>query len=75
VRHWFDRLSGFSPGTEAAGDYENLESFFDQDLRHPGASGFARSSTVEINLPLLRQILDFFFETIGLKANRARDAL
>ncbi len=75
VRHWLNGLSRLSPGTQSTGDYEHLESFFDQQLRHTGASGFACSSTVEINLSLLRQVLDFFFQAIGFEANRSRDAL
>ena len=75
VRHWFHRLPCLSPGAQSAGDHEDLEPFFDQYLRHPGARGFACSSTVEINLPLLGKVLDLFFEQVGFEANRPGDAL
>jgi hypothetical protein len=30
VRHWFDGLAGLAPRAQAAGNHENLESFFDE---------------------------------------------
>src|SRR5208282_6461950 len=42
--------------------------------RHTGAGGFACSSTVEINLLILGQVLDFFNQVVGLNANRSGNA-
>ena len=75
VRHRFHRLSGLAPGAQSARDYKHLESFFDQYLRHPGARGFARSSTVKINLPVFGETFDFFFDSIWLQPDRSGNAL
>ena len=75
VGHRFERMSSLAPCPQTAGDDEHLESLFMQELRHPGASCFARSSTVEINLSVLGQILDLCLEVIGLYANGSRNAL
>lgn len=67
-----DRLQGFSrfaPGSQTADDHECVESFFPQQMRHPGAGRFARSSTVEINILVLGQVLDLFLQIVGLNAN------
>src|SRR5208282_5281396 len=42
--------------------------------RHTGAGGFACSSTVEINLLILGQVLDFFNQVVGFNANRSGNA-
>jgi hypothetical protein len=73
--HGFHRLPCLSPCAQSTGDHEHLESFFLQQMRHPGARGFACSSAVEINLPLLGKVLDLLLETIGLDANRSGNAL
>jgi len=65
----FHRVSGLAPGTQATRDYVHFESQLLQLLRHPGACGFARSSTVEINLLVLGEVLDFFNEVVGLDAD------
>ena len=60
MRNGFERFSGFTPGCQAAHDYKRVESFLPQQVRHPGACGFARSSAVHINVLILRQVLKFF---------------
>jgi hypothetical protein len=67
-------FAGFAPGGQAADDHERVESFFPQQMRHPGAGRFARSSTVEINVLVLRQVLHFFLKIIGLDADRVLDS-
>ena len=69
------RVSGLAPGAQAAGDDEDFESELLQLARHPGAGGFAQSSTVEINLSLLGQVLDFFNQVVGFNADRSGNAL
>ena len=69
---WF---AGFAPGSESADDHERVESFFPKYVRHPGARGFARSSTVEIDVLVLGEILDLFVEIVGLDADRSENAL
>jgi len=63
-----------APGRQAADDDERVESFFPQQMRHPGAGRFARSSAVEIKFLIFRQVLDFLFQIVGLNADRADDA-
>jgi hypothetical protein len=64
-------ISGFAPGSQASDDHENFESQLLQLLRHTGAGGFALSSTVEINLLILGEILDFFNQVVGFEADRS----
>jgi hypothetical protein len=68
-------VSSFAPGAQATGDNEDLKAKLLQLLRHPGARGFARSSTVEINLSILGKVLDFFDQVVRFDADRSRDAL
>lgn len=62
-------LTGFSPGREAADNYKRVEAFFLQQMRHPGACPFARSSAVDVNVLVFGEILDLLFEIVGLDAN------
>src|SRR5919197_247636 len=48
-RHRFNRLPGLAPRRQTTHDNERIESFFPQQMRHPGAGRFARPSPVEIN--------------------------
>jgi hypothetical protein len=74
VGNSFEGVSGFAPGTEASGDDEYFEPELLELLRHTGAGGFALSSTVEINLLILGEVLDFFDEIVGFDTNRTGDA-
>ena len=65
MRDRFHGLACLAPAAQAVGDDEHFESFYLQQMRHPGARGFARSSAVEINLALLGEVLDFIFERLG----------
>jgi len=69
ARHDFHRFAGLAPRRQTADDYERVESFFPQHMRHTGAGGFAQSSTVKIDIFILRQPLDFFVEVVWLNAN------
>jgi hypothetical protein len=75
VRHGFEPMSSLAPCPQTADDDERLESLCLQEMRHPGASRFARSSTVEINFPVLGQVLNFFLEVVGFDADGSRNAL
>ena len=61
--------AGFAPCGYTADDHERVESFVSQYVRHPGARGFARSSTVEINVLIFGKVLDLFLKVIGLDAD------
>ena len=74
LRNGLQMASGFAPGGEAADDHERVESFFPQYVRHPGASCFACSSTVEVKVLIFGEILNFLFQVVGLDANRSKDA-
>jgi len=43
-------------------------------MRHPGASSFARSSTVQVKLEVLGETLDFFFKIVRFDANGSVNA-
>jgi hypothetical protein len=75
VRHGFERMSSLAPCAQTAGDDERLESLLLQEVRHPGAGRFARSSTVEINLSILGQVLEFFLKVVGFDADGSCNAL
>ena len=64
-----------APGSESADDHERAKSFFPQQMRHPGAGCFAHSSTVEVKVFVLREVLDFLLQVIGLDADGANDSL
>src|SRR5712671_4057148 len=63
------RLSGFAPGSQSADDHERVEAFFPQQVRHPGAGRFARSSTVQIYIFVLGQALDLFLKIVGFDSD------
>jgi len=75
LRHGLEVTASFAPGGEASDDHERVESIFPQYVRHPGARGFAGSSTVQVNILVLWEILHLFFEIVGLDADRAQNAL
>src|SRR5581483_3591067 len=70
-----ERVSGFAPGLQPAYEYERIESLFSEQMRHPGARGFACSSAIDINVFVARQVLYFFLEVIGFDPDRSLDAL
>ena len=74
VRNGFERMSSLAPCPQATGDDKRFETLFVQEMRHPGASRFARSSTVEINLSILGQVLDLFLEVVGFDADGSGNA-
>src|SRR5579862_2437869 len=59
VGNRFQGLAGFSPRSKTAFDDECIEASLPELQRHTGASGFARSSTVEINVFIRIPILKF----------------
>ncbi len=63
--HRLQRLSCFTPGGQSADDHERVESFFPQQMRHPGAGRFARSSTVQVNVLVPGQVFDFLLKIVG----------
>ena len=69
LRNRFDRFPGLAPGGQSTDNYERVESFFPQQMRHPGAGRFARSSTVKINVLVLGKVLDFLLQVVRLDAN------
>src|SRR5580692_12595037 len=70
-----ERLAGFLPCCHAADKHERVESLFSQLQRHPGAGRFACSSTVEVNVLVLGQSLEFRRKIIGFNADGSFDAL
>lgn len=72
--HRFQMAPGFTPGAQASGNDERVESSISQHVRHPGAGRFPRSSAVEINLFVLGQALDLLIEIVRLDANRSLNA-
>ena len=73
-RHRLDGLTGFTPGCQAADNHEGVESLFAKEMRHTGAGGFALSSTVQVDVLILGEYLDFLREIIWLEADGAADA-
>ena len=73
LRHRLQVSSGLAPRRETANDHKCVESIFPQYVRHPGARGFARSSTVQINILVLGEILHLLFQVVGLNANGTED--
>jgi hypothetical protein len=74
VRHSLDRLASFAPGRQAADDDEGVESVLAKDMRHTGAGGFALSSTVQVDVLILRERRDFLRQIIRLNADGAENA-
>jgi len=64
---------GLVPRGETADEHKRVKSIFPQYVRHPGARGFARSSTVQINVLVLGEILHLLFQVVGLNANGSED--
>src|SRR5580693_9293836 len=71
LRDRFQRFAGLAPGSESADNHERVESFFPQQMRHPGAGRFARSSTVKVNVLVFGKVLDLFLKIVGFDADRA----
>ena len=69
MRNRFDGVSRLAPRPQATDNDESFESVLLKELRHPGARGFALSSTVEINLAIVREILNLFLQIVGFQAN------
>ena len=61
--------AGLAPCRKPADDHVGIESIFPQYVRHPGARGFARSSTVQINVLILGKVLDLFLKIVRLDAD------
>jgi len=73
LRYRLQRFAGLAPGRQSADNDERVESFFPQQVRHPGAGCFARSSTVKINVFVLGKVLDLFLKIAGFDADRVFD--
>jgi len=71
--HRLQRLSGLTPGSEAADQNKGAESLLSQHVRHPGARCFAHSSAVEVDVLFFGQSRDFFFEVVRFNADGALD--
>jgi hypothetical protein len=69
MRDWLERLTGLLPRGYAAHDHKRVESFFSQLQRHPGAGRFARSSTVEIDVPVFGKSLELLGKIVGFNAD------
>jgi hypothetical protein len=74
VRYRFHRLACLPPCAQSTYDHEGIESAFPQQMRHPGARGFARSSAVDVDVLLSRQKSELLRHVIGLKPDGAFDA-
>ena len=68
-RDGFKVSAGFAPGSQPADNYVGVEPFFPQYMRHPGARGFACSSTVEVNVLVFGKVLDLFLKIVRLDAD------
>jgi hypothetical protein len=69
VRHRFGRLTRLPPRRQPAHDHERIESLFPQQMRHPGAGRFPRSSAVQINIFVFGQLFQFFRQMVGLETD------
>ena len=74
VRNGFKGMSGFAPGAQATGNHKRAKSLFVQEERHPGARGFALSSTVKIDVAIFREVLQFLRKIVLFNADRTLDA-
>src|SRR5215472_6434628 len=68
--HGFQMAPGLAPCGQSADDHKNAEPLVHQYVRHPGARGLARSSTVQINVLIFGKVLDLFLKIVRLDANR-----
>jgi hypothetical protein len=57
--HGLNRMSGFAPGRKAAHDDKRVESVLPKQMRHTGAGRFALSSTVQVDVLVPGEILEF----------------
>jgi hypothetical protein len=73
--HRFHWLPGCPPCPQPADDHVRIEPMFSEQVRHPGACAFARSSTVQIYLPILRKVLNLLLEIVRFNPDRPLDAL
>ena len=73
-RNYFHGVAGFAPSQQTSDDYERVEASFPQHVHHTGASGFARSSTIKVNVLVLGKQLDLFGKPVRLKADGPLDA-
>jgi len=74
VWHRLQRFSRLTPCRQPADDDKRIESLFSQQVRHPGARGLARSSTVDVDVLILRKIFNLGGKVIRLNANRSFNA-
>ena len=72
--HGLQGLSGLAPRRQSAHDHEGVEPMLPQEMRHPGAGRFARSSAIQKNQLVLGQVLDFVRQIVGLYAQRTANA-
>jgi hypothetical protein len=73
-RHDLQWLTGFAPGGQAAYQDERVESFFSQQVRHPGAGPFARSSAIQVYVLVFGQPFQLLLKIVGLDADGTLDA-
>jgi hypothetical protein len=69
IGNTFDRLAGLAPSAQSSHDHKRIEASFPQQVRHTGAGRFARSSTVDVNILVLREIFNFLFQIVRLDAD------
>ena len=68
-------LTGLAPSGQTTHDDKRVESLLAQQMRPARALvGFALSSTVEVDVFVLRKSFDFVGEVIRLEANRAQNS-
>ena len=65
----FSGMTSFSPSRESAHQHKGIESFFPQQVRHPGAGRFAHSSTVNVDIFIFGKVLDFFGQIVRFEAD------
>ncbi len=69
-RHRFNIASHLNPGLESTANHVSVKTFFPEKVHQPGACRLVPSSTVEINLFVSRQLLQFFLNGRRLQADR-----
>jgi len=72
--HRLQRLPCFLPRRYPPNDDERIEALFSQLQRHPGAGGFAGSSTVEVDVLVFGNGLEFLGKIVGFDADGSLDA-
>jgi len=68
-RHGFRGLARLAPRSKPSNDHERIESLFPQRMRHTGAGGFTRSSTVKVDIFILGQLGNFLGEVVRLETD------